>query len=237
MTKLMQKNLQLSVATCRVERKEGTGYEVKEWLVPNKTLTDQHALDVIAEIEEGFPDINSSLIRKTIGKTQYLVVGTVWSPPNSNDCFLVKWYVHKDKLVWPFWCLMILFLLSVAALGFGFYSGNGKVDLNKAMFWVNKPPFEGTVEPTPAQSSKHDPNVKLDDSIRSVLDAYDRTLVRKNKINMERVFKEGATNQGVLSVPHDILLDDLKKIDTFEYLFNSLEQMKTDAKEILKTTP
>lgn len=242
MNKQTSKDLQSPVAACIVERKEGLGYNVKKWSMPNANITNQDALEVIAEIEEGFPNVNSSLIRKSIVSKEYLVVGTVWSPPESNDCFLIKWYDQSmlslgsksgSSAFLKYLLLLLTFPLAIIGIGAVLcYWGLLDIELNKdtiRIAWKTNPGnIDAMVVPSlePKQEIGDLAAYKgfFEDATPPVLDAY------KLMFDDPSDFKHG-----VSTTPRRDMHESLKKDKIYNALFEALRQMQGQYDEIIKS--
>lgn len=139
---------------CLIERIPGEGYVVTEWARGDAKFTGTHAdaeskrtvanlprpdglpfsdeepLNILGSIEKTFPDVNTTLTRITSEDKKYLVAGTVWTPPESNDCFLLKWYEDSPKKSWTslvLSILLVLLLIPLVAVVVGLVNGEVKI--------------------------------------------------------------------------------------------------------------
>lgn len=203
----MTKTLQQPIAACIVERKKGIGYDVKEWLTPNSNLENQRALDIIAEIEDSLRDVNvnSSLICRRIDGQEYLIVGTVWSPPDANDCFLVKWYDAPKRTGWIF----VLFVLLIGlVLGIACVLGVGYNLCDKSHVTLPVTPVG-----VPTAISPYETFVK--EAVLPVLDAYDQMLLNTGDFKIERS-----------TIPRKVVLENMENDPVYKVLLDALREMQ-----------
>lgn len=109
------------ILKCRVGRVPGLGLTVTERITRGKeisSINEEVIFSVLEKIEKDFPNIETSLIEKEIDGAKYQVVVAVWTPPESSDCFLLKWYeVPPQKKTSPFWIVTTCVLTAMIILG------------------------------------------------------------------------------------------------------------------------
>ncbi len=228
-----RKYLQSPIAACLVKRKEGVGYVVDQWLKSNIALTNQHALDLLENIEDTPPEVNSSLIRKRIDGKNYLIVGTVWAPPNSNDRFLIKWYgepgLHSRKRIVFFLPALLVLLVLSNAVTWGVGCCFWQME-NPTMSAQNHSDF-----PVQPQNSEGLPKAPLEpvspyesffnETVPSVLAAYGEMLEDTENFVID-------DNTITITLPKYLLIENMKKDRKCNAFFDELKIMQGKFDEI-----